>query len=344
MHGDPFGTHRVIEPRGALPQPAWRLDNDASRRFETEIHVAVETLNIDAASFRQLETASHGRDEDIAEIVLQTVKNRGKQHNPITGSGGMLLGRVIWVGDAAAARGFAIGDRVATLASLSLTPLSLDEVRAVRRESAQLDVAGTAIVFSSAPLVRLPADLPERLALAVCDVAGAGPQVARHTEPGDRVIVLGAGGKSGLLSCAAARTRVGSSGTVLGIESHEPYAADLETLELCDRVIRADARDPLTVRDAVLRATSGLEGDVVISCVNVEGVEPTAIFLTRPRGKIYFFAMTTSFTAAALGAEGISKDIDMYIGNGYADGHAEFTFELVRSSPRLRAILERRYG
>jgi L-erythro-3,5-diaminohexanoate dehydrogenase len=66
MHGDPFGTHRVIEPRGALPQPAWRLDNDASRRFETEIHVAVETLNLDAASFRQLETASHGRDEDIA--------------------------------------------------------------------------------------------------------------------------------------------------------------------------------------------------------------------------------------------------------------------------------------
>ena len=132
--------------------------------------------------------------------MLQTVKNRGKQHNPVTGSGGMLLGRVIWVGAAAAARGFAIGDRVATLASLSLTPLSLDEVRAVRRESAQLDVAGTAIVFSSAPLVRLPADLPERLALAICDVAGAAPQVARHTEPGDRVIVLGAGGKSGLLS------------------------------------------------------------------------------------------------------------------------------------------------
>jgi hypothetical protein len=45
---------------------------------------------------------------------------------------------------------------------------------------------------------------------------------------------------------------------VLGVESHEPYAEDLESLALCDRVIRADARDPLTVRDAVLRATSGL--------------------------------------------------------------------------------------
>jgi L-erythro-3,5-diaminohexanoate dehydrogenase len=54
--------------------------------------------------------------------------------------------------------------------------------------------------------------------------------------------------------------------------------------------------------------------------------------------------MSTSFTAAALGAEGISKDIDMYIGNGYAEHHAEITLELVRSSPRLLALLGRRYG
>ncbi len=109
-------------------------------------------------------------------------------------------------------------------------------------------------------------------------------------------------------------------------------------------MIRADARDPLAVREAVLAATGGAEADVVISCVNVEAVEPTAILLTRPRGKIYFFAMSTSFTAAALGAEGISKDIDMYIGNGYAEGHAEFTLDLVRNTPSVRAILERRYG
>jgi len=210
MLGDPFGSHRVLEPSGALPQPAWRLDNDPGRRFETEIHVAVETLNIDAASFRQLEAASGGNDERIAELVRKTVEERGKQHNPVTGSGGMLIGRVTWVGKEAAARGYSMGDRVATLASLSLTPLALGEVRAVRRTSAQIDVEGTAIVFLSAPLVRLPADLPERLALAVCDVAGAAPQVDRHTGPGDRVVVLGAGGKSGLLSCAAARRRVGA--------------------------------------------------------------------------------------------------------------------------------------
>ena len=54
--------------------------------------------------------------------------------------------------------------------------------------------------------------------------------------------------------------------------------------------------------------------------------------------------MSTSFTAAALGAEGMGKDIDMYIGNGYADGHAEHTLELVRSAPQLREMLARRYA
>src|SRR6266566_7959254 len=158
MLGSPYGTHRVLEPPGALPQPAWRLDNDPGRRFDSEIHLSVETLNIDAASFRQLEAASAGDERAIAELVRQTVQKRGKQHNPVTGSGGMLLGRVAWIGDAAKPRGFALGDRVATLASLSLTPLELTEVNAVRRESAQLDVRGTAIVFLSAPLVRLPTD------------------------------------------------------------------------------------------------------------------------------------------------------------------------------------------
>ena len=343
MLGDPFGSHRVLEPARSLPQAAWRLDNDSARRFESEIHLEVETLNVDAASFQQMMTASGGKAEGVAELVRQTVRDRGKQHNPVTGSGGMLLGRVAWVGARASARGFSTGDRVATLASLSLTPLALSAVRAVRPESAQLDVEGTAVVFLSAPMVKLPADLPERLALALCDVAGAVPQVTRHAAPGDRVVVIGAGGRSGLLSCVAARRTVGA-GTVIGVEPSEAFAAELEALGTCDRVIRADARESLAVRDAVMAATGGSEVDFVVSCVTVAGVEPTAILVTRPRGKVYFFAMSTSFTAAALFAEGVSRDIDMYIGNGYVEGHVDATFELVRSHPALSALLARRYG
>jgi L-erythro-3,5-diaminohexanoate dehydrogenase len=237
-----------------------------------------------------------------------------------------------------------VGDRIATLASLSLTPLALDRVKAVRKPSAQLDVDGGAIVFLSAPLVRIPTDMPERLALAVCDVCGAAPQVARHARAGDLVVIVGAGGKSGLLSSIEARRTVGRQGTVIGIEADARFADDLEELGVCDAVVRLDARDPLATRAAVLSVSGNREANLVVSCVNVQGIEPAAILLARPRGKVYFFAMSTSFTAAALGAEGMGRDIDMYIGDGYADGHAEHSLDLVRSHPALRDLLAKRYG
>ena len=344
ISGDPLGTHRVLTPPGALPQPAERLDADISRVFESEIIIDVETLNVDAASFRQMEEASDGAAEGVGRLVLATVERRGKQHNPVTGSGGMLLGTVRRVGRDVEHRGFSVGDRVATLASLSLTPLTISHIRAIRPVSAQLDVEGTAIVFASAPLAKMPSDLPERLALALLDVAGAAPQVSRLVHPGETVVVLGAGGKSGLLCVAEARRRVGADGRVIGIESLSSFAEDLKALGLCDSVIVADARDPIALRDAVMPLTSGRGADLTLSCVNVPGVEIGAIVTTRDRGKAYYFAMSTSFTAAALGAEGIGRDVDLFIGNGYAHGHAEHTLGLVRESPALRALLERRYG
>jgi L-erythro-3,5-diaminohexanoate dehydrogenase len=256
----------------------------------------------------------------------------------------MLLGTVRRVGELAGDRGFSVGDRIATLASLSLTPLSLRRILAVRPASAQIDVEGTAIIFASAPLARMPVDMPERLALALLDVAGAAPQVARLAGPGDTVVVLGAGGKSGLLCVAEARRCVGRSGRVIGIETSADFADALRGLSICDEVAVADARDPIAVRDIVLPLTADAGADLTLSCVNVPGVELSAIVATRDRGKTYFFAMSTSFTAAALGAEGIGKDVDLYIGNGYAHGHADHTLALVRESPALAKLLTARYG
>jgi L-erythro-3,5-diaminohexanoate dehydrogenase len=346
--GDPFGTHRALEPRGALPQPAWRVDNDFSRLFEGEMLLTVETLNVDAASFRQMEEAV-GKDRDVdagvAAAVEETVRTRGKQHNPVTGSGGMLLGRVAQLAPGRRDGGaVAVGDRVATLVSLSLTPLKIDRVKAVRRASAQLDIDGEAILFASGAYAKLPSDMPDRLALAVLDVAGAAPQVARLVKPGSTVLVLGAGGKSGVLCAAEARRAGGKDARIIGVESYATYAEELRALEICDEVVTADARDPVAVRKAVLAANGGREVDVSFSCVNVGDAEMAAILSTRERGVVYLFAMSTSFTKAALGAEGVGKDVDLMIGNGYAIGHAEHTLQMMRAMPAVRAVFEARYG
>ncbi len=340
--GDPYGIHRVKEPPqggAGLPQPALRVDNDFSRLFEGEVLLGVETLNIDAASFTQME-----KEGDPAHIVLRTVADRGKQHNPVTGSGGMLLGRVLQIAPGRPAEALGVGDRVATLVSLSLTPLRIDRVKAVRAASAQMDVDGEAVLFASGAYAKLPTDLPERLSLAALDVAGAAPQVARLVKPGSVVVVLGAGGKSGVLCVAEARRTGGPGACVVGLESNPRAADDLRALGLCDAVAAVDARDPVAVRKTVLSATGGREADVIFSCVNVPDTELGAILATRDRGIVYFFAMSTSFTKAALGAEGVGKDVDLFIGNGFAHGHADHTLAMLRDMPAVRALFARRYG
>ncbi len=341
--GDRLGSHRVLSPAGALPQAAERLDTDFSRTFDTEILLDVDTLNLDAASFRQMLEASGGDAGKVAACVMRTVTMRGKQHNPVTGSGGMLLGTVARVGKSVS-RQVPLGARVASLVSLTLTPLRIDEVVAVRANSAQIDIRGQAVLFDSAPFAVLPADLPERVALAALDVCGAPALVGRAVMPGQSVLVLGAGGKSGLLCAAEARNRVGSSGRVVGLEAHPKAAAELRALAFCDEVVEADAQNPLAVRAAALSVNAGEEFDLVISCVNVEGAEMGAILCAKSRAKVVFFAMTTSFSRAALGAEGVGKDVDLVIGNGFAEGHAELSLGLLRRHVGLRALFERRYG
>ncbi len=94
----------------------------------------------------------------------------------------------------------------------------------------------------------------------------------------------------------------------------------------------------------MLDANGGAEADLVFSCVNVPDAEMSAVLVTRDRGTAYFFAMSTSFTKAALGAEGVGKDIDLIIGNGFAHGHAEHSLAMMRAMPAVRALFEKRYG
>ena len=53
--------------------------------------------------------------------------------------------------------------------------------------------------------------------------------------------------------------------------------------------------------------------------------------------------MATSFTKAALGAEGIGKDVTMIVGNGYTKNHAQITLDVLRENPKLRKLFDEKY-
>jgi L-erythro-3,5-diaminohexanoate dehydrogenase len=86
----------------------------------------------------------------------------------------------------------------------------------------------------------------------------------------------------------------------------------------------------------------GARVDVTIVCVDVQGCEHGAVLATADGGTIVFFSMATSFSAAALGAEGLAADVRMLIGNGFVPGHADFALELFRATPGVRQLFERR--
>jgi L-erythro-3,5-diaminohexanoate dehydrogenase len=342
--GDPTGRHRVLAPVGVLPQAAERLD---TRRelWPDETRLRVERLNLDAASYRQL-AASHtsaGRVDGAAvrAEVLDIVATRGKMQNPVTGSGGMLLGTVEETGPESPL-GLTPGERVATLVSLTLTPLVLtDGLARWDGLGEQVPADGHAVLFGRSSAARLPGDLPDALALAVLDVCGAPALTARVVGgyAGPAVLVLGGGGKSGSLALAAAR-RAGA-GVTVGVVPSEDEAHRLRGAGIGDHVLVADARDPLALRDAVL-ACLGRPADVTVVCVDVPGCEGGAVLATADGGTVVFFSMATSFAAAALSAEGLVADVTMLIGNGYLPGHAEQALSLVRSEPGVRALFEGR--
>jgi L-erythro-3,5-diaminohexanoate dehydrogenase len=329
------GLRRVMEPAGVLPQAAWRLD--ASPEIgPDETRIRVQRLNLDAASYRQLaEKHAHNGDAIRAE-VLDIIGTRGKMHNPVTGSGGMLIGVVEEVGPESPLP-VKPGDRVATLVSLTLTPLRItDGLAGWDGLGEQVPAEGTAILFGRSIVGVLPDDLPPELALAVYDVCGAPALTDRIVRGYEKptVAVLGGAGKSGSLTLAAAR-RAGARTKAIVVNEAERDA--LVRAGLADEVAIADARNPVAVAEAV-----GEPADVTVVCVDVPGCEHGAILATASGGTVIFFSMATSFPAAALGAEGLAADVTMLIGNGYVPGHAEFAVDLLRQVPAVRALFEAR--
>ena len=259
MKGNKYGSHRVIEPKGVLTQAAWKVDNDMTKLYSNEIICNVTSLNVDSASFTQIEEACGGDEQKIGEMIMGIVAERGKQQNPVTGSGGMFKGEVAYIGeDLLAKPGFdlKVGDKIVSLVSLSMTPLKIEKILAIHKDIDRVDIVGKAILFESALYAQMSEDMSEPLALA---------------------------------------------------------------------------------------ANDGKEYDLSICCVNIESCEMSAILPVRDNGRVYFFSMATSFTKAALGAEGVGKDVEMIIGNGYTKNHAEITLNVLRESEKLRKLFDEKY-
>jgi L-erythro-3,5-diaminohexanoate dehydrogenase len=329
--GKQLGADRVLAPRGALPQPAERLDA-AGPAGPYEFEVSVERLCLDSTSVRNIREHAGGDPQAMAARILEVVESRGKMHNPETDSGGVLLGRVTDVGDHYRSPP-AVDERIVTLGSLTLTPLRLDAVTRVDPDSAHVEVRGTAYVFDRASWAHVPEGLPDEVALDLYDVCAAASHIRALAPPDGTVCVMGTG-NAGKLALAAARDRM-EHGTVVGVDVDPGAVERVVELGLCDKGVSADLRDPLAAVEA-LEAAEAPPADLTVVVVNAAGCEPAAVLATAEGGTVLFFSMATSFSGAALAADGIGSDVRLLIGSGYAPDGGAYSLDLLRRSQPLR--------
>jgi len=334
-----LGVERALEPPGALPHVAARLDADRpANAYEAELEV--EVLCIDATSHRAIRDRCDGDPERMAATIAGIVAERGKLQNPWTGSGGILAGTVTRVGEEHWAGDLAVGERVVPLASLIAIPLRLDAVGPVSPQSAQVPVRGRAIVTGRMACAPVPTDLPLAVVLGALDVYPAASHARALAPAGGHVLVLGAG-HAGLLAAAAAHEAVGPDGRVTALDASPDALARVAAALPGTTAIRHDATDPVGVI-AALQGHGLPRADLTLVCTSVPGCEGTAILATDESGAVLFFSTATSFPAAALGADSLSSRTRLVIPNGYTDDRGTYALGLLRGSPALLAAFEGR--
>lgn len=341
--GSIFGAHRVITPEACLPQRAEQLDNSLPI-YDNEILIDVEVLLITSAVFSRIKNECQGNCDSIAVEIKEIVDKRGKFQDPITGAGGMLIGTVREIGSSLVDRVDVMpGKRIATLVSLALTPLQIDSIKKVNQNTHQIFIEGRAILFEKSIYAEMPTDIPVGLAVSLMDVAGAPAKIAVSTVMGDTVVVFGAG-KAGLLCLHEACKRVGPNGKVISVESDPARCQLVEDLNLADLVIKADATRPLDIYDSICMVTNNKMADLAVNCTNVADTEMSCVLSTKENGKVYFFNMATSFSAAALGTEGVGLSTELLIGNGYTPGHYQLVLEIMRENNALCEVFLKHYS
>ena len=336
---DELGLSRPLEPANSTLQYAWKIDNDMALR-PGEILISVKIINLNHTSFNELVDESEFDEMLFCKRIMDIISQRGKLHNPVTGTGGMLYGRVLKMDPQYKnLYDVQVGDDIISLSSLSVTPIQLDKIVSVDFSRAQLAVEGKCILFSNSPITKAPTDLPPKIVVSALDEAGTPTKAYNIIKPNDKVLIIGASGKSGALASFAAHKKLQGSGSIVGIVLDQFHRERLRTCTFFDDVVVADASNIQLVCQSKELAKYMDTFDVVINCVNKPGTELLTLLTVKPQGTIFFATMGSDYKLAALTTECIGKEVTMIPYIGLVANHAEFTLNLLREYPSMHDFL-----
>ncbi|MCF6465831.1 sigma 54-interacting transcriptional regulator [Clostridium sp. Cult2] len=336
-----YGVHRALEPKNTLPQPAWKLDN-AMEIFNNEILIDVKIINIDLASFDQITIECQGDISRIERKILEIIDKRGKLHNPVTDTGGILFGKVKKIGKKYNnTQDINVGDYIIST-TLSLTPIRIYKINRIHIDHAQIEVEGEAILFSSTQIIKIDNIFSANELIYALDEGASSKEVNRLAKQGDKVLIVEAGGKIGLLCAYAVREKLNHGEDIIGIVRTKEEKNFLSKYNIYNRIYDFDISNTIEAFDTIMTIEKELF-DLTINCSRSPGTEILSVLCTKPNGTLYFAGIGSNYKTAFLNAEGIGRDINILAYKGYCEGHEKFVVNLLEKNKDLRNLQENIY-
>jgi len=327
-----YGLDRVIAPANVFPASAWQLDN--SRVLKSgEMRVNVKKIHIEGTGFRQICQEANNDEEVIKEKINDIVIRRGKLHNPVTDTGGLLYGIIEEIApDYNNVKGFKVGDEVILNTSLAGTPLYIDKIIGTDRMYTQIDVEGYAIILPGSPVVKRPKGLPVNLLMFIFNESGTLYTVSKEAVGKKRLAVVGNNPMMNLVFGYALRKSAGPDA-----EIHCVYDINTETLLKGYKIERfmEEVFDEISYHN-LLRPVECLKTfkdmppmDMTVNCADIPGSETINIIGTKSGGTVVFANFISNYNIALYITEAVSKDLIIKCADGYLEKYDEYDFEIV---------------
>lgn len=328
-----YGMNRVLEPQHVLPTSAWRLDN--SRAIGPgEIRVDIRRIHIEGTSFKQICLEANNHEQRIRQKIMDIVIRRGKLHNPVTDTGGLLYGTVSEIGaEYDNKKGFAPGDEVLCNASLASVPIYIDKILSVDRAFGQVEVEGYAVLYSEVPLVRRPEGIPINLLLFAFDESGTLYRISNTAVGKRKFLVVGNNLLSNLLFGYAIRKVAREDAEVVCLldRKTDMVLKGQSIDELIDKVFtEVHHVDILKPMECLADLKADALFDLSVNCADIPGAETINILATKSGGTVVFANLINNYNIALYITEAISRQLDIRCADGYLEAYDEFDIEIVK--------------
>ncbi|MDD6882041.1 MAG: sigma 54-interacting transcriptional regulator [Firmicutes bacterium] len=328
-----YGKRRVLEPQHVLPTSAWKLDNNRNI-YPDELRVSIKRIHLEGTGFKQICTESNNDDKRIKQNIIDIIIRRGKLHNPISDTGGLVMGVVEEIGkDYDNQKGLKVGDLVICNASAASMPMYIEDIISVDKAFHQVEAKGYVIVHNLIPVVKAPEDMPHDILMFAFDQSGTPFRLKSLIGDKKKFLIVGDSMITNLLYGYVIRRELGVDCVIkclLDKRSNTIIAGkgiDDLISEVFDEVSFLDILKPVECMEKI-----GEESlyDLSVNCAEIPGAETINILATKPGGTVLFANLINNLNIALYITESLSKSLDVRGAEGYLEGYNEFDVELVK--------------